>query len=132
MAVFTLSNTASGDISYIYSDGAERAAVLSQYKELPVIALNGDEYNDSVLQWAFEFQNYGDIFLCNNNGFSDLNLVSQDRRLKNGFLLYVHQEQIEAEDLFARICEYLDVDSYTEITDIQQCRVFYCTIKGVS
>lgn len=132
LAVFTLSNTASGDISYIYSDGAERAAVLSQYKELPVIALNGDEYNDSVLQWAFEFQNYEDVFLCNNNGFSDLNLVSQDRRLKNGFLLYVHQEQMEAEDLFARICEYLDVDSYTEITDIQQCRVFYCTIKGVS
>ena len=98
--------------------------MLSQYKELPVIALNGDEYNDSVLQWAFEFQNYEDVFLCNNNGFSDLNLVSQDRRLKNGFLLYVHQEQIEAEDLFARICEYLDVDSYTEITDIQQCRFF--------
>ena len=132
LAVFTLSNTVSGDISYIYSDGAERAAVLSQYKELPVIALNGDEYNDSVLQWAFEFQNYEDVFLCNNNGFSDLNLVSQDRRLKNGFLLYVHQEQMEAEDLLARISEYLDVDSYPEITDIQQCRVFYCMIKGVS
>lgn len=130
--VFTLSSTASGDISYIYSDGAERAAVLSQYEELPVIALNGDTYNDSVLQWAFEFQEYKDVFLCNNNCYSDLNLVSQDSRLKNGFLLYVHQEQTEAEDLFTQVSEYLDVDSYMEITDTQQCRVFYCTIKGVS
>lgn len=128
---FTLSNTASGDVSYIYSDGAERSAVLSKYKDLPVIALNGDNYNDSVLQWAFEFQNYESIFLCRNNCFSDLRVASQDDRLKDRFLLYVHQNQMDTGELFAKITEYLDVDSYTELTNIQQCRVFCCTIKGV-
>lgn len=131
LSIFTLSNTLSGEVSYVYSDGAERAAVLSQYRNYPVVALNGDEYNDSVLQWAFEFQEYEHVFLCRNNCLADLSLASQHGELENGFLLYVHQEQMDTEDLFLRISEYLDVQSYEVITNVQQCRVFYCTVKGV-
>lgn len=129
LAAFTIFNISYGQVSYIYADGAARTQSLFQYEHLPVVALNGDTYNDSVLQWAFEFQNYENVFLCRNNTVSDISIAAQDGKLDNGFLLYVHQDDTDAAVMFAQITEYLPVDSYTEIANTQGCRVFYCTVS---
>lgn len=129
LAAFTLWNTANGNINYIYASGADRTAVLAEYGSLPVVALNGDFYNDSVLNWAFEFQNREEVFLCRNNMDSDLAIAAADGKLDEGFLLYVHQDQTETGALLMRISDYLDVDSCLEVSNTQGCRVLYCTLK---
>lgn len=128
LVVFALWCTNSGEISYIYPDGAERAETLKAHEHLPVVALNGDVYNDSVLQWAFEFQNFEDVFLCRNNEISDIALAAENGKLDGGFLLYVHQDTTDAALLFSQISQWLEIESYTEITDAQECRIFYCSV----
>lgn len=127
LVAVTLFCTDSGEVSYIYPDGTERAAALEPYAGLPVVALNGDYYNDSVLQWAFEFRNFEHIFLCRNNGLSDIALASENGMLENGFLLYVHQDTTDTPALFEQLSRWIEIEEYAELTDAQGCRVYYCT-----
>ena len=126
LVVLTFVCTASGEISYIYPDGTERAEKLKAYENLPVVALNGDYYNDSVLQWAFEFQDFDHVFLCRNNTVSDIAIAAEDHMLDNGFLLYVHQDTTDEEALFEEIGRWIEIEEYLNITDAQGCRVYYC------
>lgn len=127
LAAFTVFCTVTGEVSYVYPDGADRAEVLEAYEDLPVVALNGDDYNDSVLQWAFEFRNFDHVFLCRNNEPADIAIAAEDGMLDGGFLLYVHQDTTGEEELFAQISQRIELESWSEITDTQECRVFYCT-----
>lgn len=127
LAAFTVFCTVTGEVSYVYPDGAERAEILEAYDELPVVALNGDYYNDSVLQWAFEFRNFVHVFLCRNNEPADIAIAAEDGMLDGGFLLYVHQDTTGEEELFAQISQRIELEGWSEITDTQECRVFYCT-----
>lgn len=124
--VFTVTCTVSGEISYIYPDGAERAEKLQSYETLPVVALNGDYYNDSVLQWAFEFRDYEHVFLCRNNQISDIAIAAEDHMLSNGFLLYVHKDTTTEQELFEQIRNWIEIEEYSIVTDTRNCRVFYC------
>lgn len=126
LLVFSIWCTGTGEVSYIYPDGAERTEKLGEYGDLPVVALNGDYYNDSVLQWAFEFRNYDDVFLCRNNQISDIAMAAEGGKLDDGFLLYVHQDTTGEDELFAQISQWIAIEGYCEITDTQECRVFYC------
>lgn len=114
--------------SYIYFDSAERTKQIKQYADVPVVALNGDHYNDSVLQWAFEFQMFENVFLCRNNRMSDLALAAEEGKLDDSFLLYVHQDNTDTAELFAQISEWIEIERYFEVTDTRGCRVFYCSI----
>ena len=96
---------------------------------MPVVVLNGDYYNDSVLQWAFEFQMFENVFLCRNNRISDMIISAEDGKLDEGFLLYVHQDNTDTAELFAQISEMIEIEHYFEITDTRDCRVFYCSIQ---
>lgn len=127
LVAFTVFCTVTGEVSYVYPDGADRAEVLEAYVDLPVVALNGDDYNDSVLQWAFEFRNFDHVFLCRNNEPADIAIAAEGGMLDGGFLLYVHQDTTGEEELFAQISQRIELESWSEITDTQECRVFYCT-----
>lgn len=127
LAAFTVFCTVTGEVSYIYPDGAERAEILEAYDELPVVTLNGDYYNDSILQWAFEFQNHDNVFLCRSNQPADIALAAEGGKLDDGFLLYVHQDTTDEETLFAQISQWIEIESYCMLTDVQECRVYYCT-----
>lgn len=127
LVAFTVFCTIMGEVSYVYPDGADRAEVLEAYEDLPVVALNGDDYNDSVLQWAFEFRNFDHVFLCRNNELADIAIAAEDGMLDGGFLLYVHQDTTGEEELFAQISQRIELENWSEITDTQECRVFYCT-----
>lgn len=127
LAVFTVFCTVTGEVRYVYPDGADRAEILEAHKDLPVVALNGDYYNDSVLQWAFEFRNFDHVFLCRNNELADIAIAAEGGMLDGGFLLYVHQDTTGEEALFAQISQQIELESWSEITDTLECRVFYCT-----
>lgn len=127
LVAFTVFCTVTGEVSYVYPDGADRAEVLEAYVDLPVVALNGDDYNDSVLQWAFEFRSFDHVFLCRNNEPADIAIAAEGGMLDGGFLLYVHQDTTGEEELFAQISQRIELESWSEITDTQECRVFYCT-----
>lgn len=128
LVAFVFWCTGTGEVSYIYSDSAERTEQIYQYADVPVVVLNGDLYNDSVLQWAFEFQMFENVFLCRNNRMSDLALAAEEGKLDNGFLLYVHQDDTDTAELFAQISEWIEIERYFEVTDARGCRVFYCSI----
>jgi len=123
---FATMNTFYGKVSYIYPEAELRAQTLQQYTHTPVVALNEDLYNDSVLQWAFEFQNYDHVFLCENNTVSDVLVAAQEGKLDDGFLLYVHMKQTDTSVLFEQLSEYVSIKEYLEITNTQGCPVFYC------
>lgn len=129
LIAFALFCISSSEVSYIYPNGSERTEKLKQYEDIPVVVLNGDYYDDSVLQWSFEFQNFDYIFLCRNNETSDIAIAAKDGKLDDGFLLYVHQDATDTDELFSKISEYLAIKSYVQITDVQKCRVFYCCIE---
>lgn len=120
--------TVSGEISYIYSDGKDRAEKLQSYKNLPVVVLNGDYYNDSVLQWAFEFRDYDHVFLCRNNKISDIAMAAEEGMLNDGFLLYIHQDTTGEQELFEEIGRWIEIEEYFILTDALDCRVFYCSV----
>ena len=130
LVVFSLWCTCTGEISYIYPDGGERTQKLEEYVHLPVVALNGDYYHDSVLQWAFEFRNFDQVFLCRNNTYSDIGLAAETGALDGGFLLYVHQDATEETELFAKLAQWVEMESYEQIADTQECRVFRCSGLG--
>lgn len=129
LVAFVLWHTGTGEVSYIYSDSTERMERIKQYVDMPVVVLNGDHYNDSVLQWAFEFQMFENVFLCRNNRISDMIISAEDGKLDEGFLLYVHQDNTDTAELFAQISEMIEIEHYFEITDTRDCRVFYCSIQ---
>lgn len=126
---FSFASTNVGTVSYIYPENAERSEKLKQYGDVPVVALNGDTYNDSVLNWAFEFQQFDDVFLCRNNQISDIAIAAQAEKLDDDFILYVHQDLRDSEQIFLQIAQWLAVDSYAEIANTQGCRVFYCSTE---
>jgi hypothetical protein len=126
LLVCAVAQTVTGKVSYIYPQAELREQVLQQYEHTPVVALNEDTYNDSVLQWAFEFQNYDSVFLCANNTVSDVAVAAQDGKLDKGFLLYVHMKQTDTTELFDQLAEYLPIKEYSEITNTKGCPVFYC------
>lgn len=129
LVAFVFWHTGTGEVNYIYSDSTERTERIKQYVDMPVVVLNGDHYNDSVLQWAFEFQMFENVFLCRNNRISDMIISAEDGKLDEGFLLYVHQDNTDTAELFAQISEMIEIEHYFEITDTRDCRVFYCSIQ---
>lgn len=128
LVICTMIWTASGQISYIYPDGTERADKLHSCAHLPVVALNGDYYNDSVLQWAFEFRDFDHVFLCRNNEMADIALAAEDGMLDDGFLLYIHQDTTGEQVLFEELSRWIGIEEYTLLTDAQGCRVYACSV----
>lgn len=126
LVICAVAQTVTGKVSYIYPEAELREQVLRQYNQTPVVVLNEDAYNDSVLQWAFEFQNYDNVFLCANNTVSDVAVAAKDGKLDNGFLLYVHMKQTDTMELFDQLAEYLPIKEYSEVANTQGCPVFYC------
>lgn len=115
-------------VDYIYKDYEERRQIIYQYKELPVIVLNKDYYNDSSLKWIFELLEYKYVFLCRNNNFNDLKIASKNKNLQKGFLVYAHMYTKKDNDtIISKIKQNINVDKCEFLTDIGDCSVYYCT-----
>ena len=126
MLGFTCMNTLSGNVNYLYPEGKQRIETLAEYVDLPVVAVNGDSYDDSILQWSFEFAEHEDVFLCRSRMLSDVAGANECGLLDDGFLLYVHQEPMGDDEVFELIGQYMGIQSYSKIADTQNCRVFCC------
>ncbi|MEE0799907.1 MAG: hypothetical protein U0L91_01360 [Gemmiger sp.] len=124
--VMTLVFYRNGTINYLYPENKVRQEALAPYKSLPVIAINGDTYNDSLVQWFFEFQDHPQVFLCRNTGYEDLEIAFRDHSFQNGFLLYSHYISDDTLRIISSLENFYDLSDYEILADTQNCRVFYC------
>lgn len=124
VAAITFIGYQAQDVNYIYGDQVERRAAIENYGDIPVVTLNADFYDDSILKWLFELQNYSDVFMCHYKNFQNLADADVDRKLDNGFLLYCHMYS-EEDGIISEVEKYLDFIDYELVTEIGECPVYY-------
>lgn len=116
------------DINYLYLDYKLRSEQLSQYNNIPVILLNGRNYDAYAVSFAYDYKNNVAVYQCGAQNFEDLSKATQIYDLSDGFLLYaISYDNISENELFNEINKYIDVATYELITSIG-CRVYFCRL----
>lgn len=125
----TTFNYLGNSVNYIFPEWEDRA-VLSEYSGSQAILLNTNSDFFAVSNYAPEYINYREIFVCNNNGFSSLEHINIDD-LNNQFLLYAYQYggADNESDMFEKVQAYLPVKSFDKLTDVS-CPVYLCTLEN--
>lgn len=110
-------------INYIYRNQIERRSLINTYGDLPTIVMNNDIYDDSILKWNFELQEYSHLYLCRHKNLSDLN-KALDKKMNDGFLLYAHMYKDEKR-IIKEVKKNYKVTDYKIITTDSDCIVIY-------
>ena len=76
-----------------------------------------------------ELANYTASYRCEPKDFSSLSPLKGDPHLTEGFLLYAEgMANLSTEELFESVCEYLPINTYELITDVDD-PVYFCTLE---
>lgn len=114
IAVINISGQITQNVNYLYEERIERNK-LHEYKELPVIIINGT-YSWYPTAWLYEYFEHPVVFRskCNFN-LEGLQNASNNCDLTDGFLLYACRTAMEEEELFSKIKEFIPIASYEKI-----------------
>ena len=123
--IVTITGYKTQKYNYIYREQLERNIISQQVGDIPVVVINADHYDDSLLKWVFELQRYSNIYLCHHNEFSNIKNANLDGGLDNGFLLYAHMYS-EKDDVISEVKKYIDINYHKLLTNKLGCLVYYC------
>ena len=115
-------------VNYLYLDYRSRD-VLEEYRDYPVIVINGETYNRFADRYLDEYQCYPAVYQCSCNGdLSSLAHAVEGRDLSDGFLLYaVGYSPDEEEYLFSQMSDTIDIASHEGLVTAG-FPVFFCTL----
>lgn len=115
-------------VNHLYTSWGSREAALSAYMSYPAVVLN-NAYNALPDRYMCELANYTASYRCEPKDFSSLSPLKGDPHLTEGFLLYAAgMANLSTEELFESVCEYLPINTYELITDVDD-PVYFCTLE---
>lgn len=125
----TTFNYLGNSVNYIFPEWEDRA-VLSEYSGSKAVVLNSSIDFFAISNYAPEYINYSEVFVCNRNGFSSLEHINIDD-LDYRFLLYAYEfgGADSENEMFEKVQTYLPVKSFDKLTDVS-CPVYLCTLES--
>lgn len=111
------------DVNYLYEDRKDRAQILEQYRDYPVVIMS--VYPTKPEQFIYEYEDFNEIYRCRNNDPSGIQKAMLTKDLSKGFVLYTFNFS-DPEDLFSNINDYSKLESVDLIIEDTDYPVYFC------